>query len=111
MVRLAEKVKATIMPRLTRLEPIARTEHQMFQAMERARQAIWANAKAMMTDYQVRAGQSVVPGHPFFPWMLRHTAWCTPRFQSQGPIPRTSSSYTLQGTELRAVLVTSHPLQ
>ena len=38
-----------------------------------------------MMDYHVRTGQSVVPGHPLFPWMLRHTAWCTSRFQSQGP--------------------------
>ena len=85
MVQLAEKVKAFRMPRLTRLEPIVRAEHQMAGAVERAHHTIQANVRAMMMDYKARTGQAVIPGHSLFPWMLRQTAWCTSRFQPRGP--------------------------
>ena len=84
MVQLAEKAKAFRHPKMTKLEPIVHAEHQMAGAVERAHHTIQAKLKAMMMDYKARTSQIIIPGHPLFPWMLGHTAWCTSRFQPRG---------------------------
>ena len=65
MVQLAEKVKAFRHPKMTRLEPIVRAEHQMTGAVERAHQTIQVNLRAMMMDYKARTGQNIIPGYQF----------------------------------------------
>lgn len=85
LVQLVDKVAEFRMPRGMLKEPIVRAERQGVGAVERAHRSLQATTRALKLDYLARADTDVVPGHVLFPWMLRHSAWLTNRFQPRGP--------------------------
>lgn len=84
LVQLVDKVAEFRMPRETLKEPIVRAEHEGVGAVERAHRSLQATTRALKLDYLARTKVDVVPGHVLFPWMLRHSAWLTNRFQPRG---------------------------
>ena len=85
LVQLVDRVAEFRVPRETLKEPIVRAEHERVGAVERAHRQLQATTRALKLDYLARTNADVVPGHMLFPWMLRHSAWLTNRFQPRGP--------------------------